>query len=80
MSATLYLLRQQPDRISPSLFRANDADIDIILLEQAASSAPALIEGAVVVGEGMVVDDSRRTVTYADLVERVFSSEHVIVL
>lgn len=80
MSATLYLLRQQPGRISPSLFRANDADIDIILLEQAASSAPALIEGAVVLGNGMVVDASRRTVTYADLVERVFSSEHVIVL
>jgi hypothetical protein len=80
MSATLYLLRQQPDRISRSLFRANDADIDIILLEQAASSAPAFIEGAVVVGEGMVVDDSRRTLTYVDLVERVFSSERVVVL
>jgi hypothetical protein len=74
MSATLYLLRQQPDRISRSLFRANDADIDIILLEQAASSAPAFIAGAV------VVDDSRRTLTYVDLVERVFSSERVVVL
>jgi hypothetical protein len=80
MSATLYLIRQQPDRISPSLFRANDAEIDIILLEQAVSSAPALVDGAVVVGEGMVVDDSHRTLTYADLVERVFSSQHVIVL
>ena len=42
MSATLYLLRQQPNSISPSLFRASDADIDIVFVGYAALIAPSL--------------------------------------
>jgi len=80
MSTTLYVLRQQPDHISPALFRASDADIDVILLEHAASIAPSFIEGAVVIGEGIAASSSRRALTYADLVEKIFSSKHVIVL
>jgi hypothetical protein len=81
MAATLYLLRQQPDHISPSLFRASDEEIDIVFIEQAAFMAPALLmEGAVVSGEGIEVGSSNRTLTYDDLVEKIFSSEHVIVL
>ena len=80
MAATLYILRQQPVHISPSLFRASDEEIDIVFIEQASSMAPALIEGAVVSGEGIEVGSSHRTLTYDDLVEKIFSSEHVIVL
>lgn len=77
---TLYLLRQQPDHISPALFHVHDLNIDIVFIERAASIASSSIEGAVVVDEKIVIDNSRQALTYDDLVERIFSSEHVIVL
>jgi len=80
MSATLYLLREQPDLISPSLFRASDADIDIVFVGNAASIAPSFVKGGVVIAEEMVAGGSHPTLTYDDLVEKIFSSEHVIVL
>jgi len=80
MSATLYLLREQPDLISPSLFRASDADIDIVFVGNAASIAPSFVKGVVVIAEGMAAGGSHPTLTYDDLVEKIFSSEHVIVL
>jgi len=58
MSATLYLLRRQPESISRSLFLGSDAEVDVVLVEQVASGSPS-------------VDD---------LVEKVFSSDHVIVI
>ena len=80
MSATLYLLRQQPDRISPSLFRASDADMDIVFIEHAALITPSSVKGVMVTAEEMVVSDSRPTLTYDDLVEKIFSSEHIVVI
>ena len=80
MSATLYLLRQQPNRISPSLFRESDADIDIVFLEHATLTTSSSVTGAMVSSEGMMVSDSRQTLRYEDLVEKIFSSEHIIVL
>ena len=80
MSATLYLLRQQPDSISPSLFRASDTDIDIVFIEHTASITPSSVKGAVVTAEGMLVSDSRQTMTYDNLIEKIFSSEHIIVM
>ena len=80
MSATLYLLRQQPDSISPSLFRASDTDIDIVFIEHTSSITPSSVKGVVVTAEGMSVSDSRQTMTYGDLIEKIFSSEHIIVM
>ena len=80
MSAPLYLLRQQPDRISPSLFRASDADMDIVFVEHAASLPPSSVKGVVVTAEGMMVSGSHQTLTYEDLVEKIFSSERIIVI
>jgi hypothetical protein len=80
MSATLYLLRQQPDLISSALFRASDVNIDIVFIEQATSIASSFIEGAVGISERIVIDSSRQALTYDDLVEKIFSSEHSIVL
>jgi len=77
MSATLYLLRQQPDRISPSLFRESDADMDIVFVEHAALSS---VKGITVSGKGVMMSDSRQTLRYEDLVEKIFSSKHIIVL
>ena len=80
MSATLYLLRQQPDRISPSLFRANDIDMDFVFVEHAASVTSSPVKGVLVTPAGMMVSDSRQTLTYDDLIEKIFASEHVIVI
>ena len=80
MSATLYLLRQQPDHISPSLFRASDTDMDIVFIEHTASITPSSVKGVVVIAEGILVSDSRETMTYGDLIEKIFSSEHIIVM
>ena len=80
MGTTLYLIRQDLDRISSSLFRASDADIDIVFIEQAASIIPSFVKGVVVGAEGIVVGRSHSTMTYDDLIEKIFSSEHVIVI
>lgn len=80
MSKTLYLLRQQPDSISPSLFRASDPDIDIVFLEQVTSITSSSVNRAVVSAEGMVVSDFRQMMTYDDLVGKIFSSEHIVVI
>jgi len=80
MSATLYLLRRQPAHISPSLFRESDADMDIVFVEPATLTTLSSVKGAIVSSEGVMVSDSRQTLRYDDLVEKIFSSEHVIVL
>jgi len=80
MNSTLYLLRQQTDRIPLSLFQLNDPDKDVVLLKDAVSFAPSS-------GNGIVLDiakehlgGSRQMLTYDDLVEKIFASPHVIVI
>jgi hypothetical protein len=80
MGVTLYLIRQRLDRISPSLFRMGDADIDVVYLEQATSVLSSGTEGSMVCGEGIAANSSRSILTYDDLVEKIFSSERVLVL
>ncbi len=80
MGTTLYLLRQSPDRISSSIFQANDLDKDIVFVEQAASTVPASVTDSVVVDEGMAGEQTYPTVTYDDLIDKIFSYEHVIVV
>ena len=80
MSATLYLLRQRPDRISPSLFRESDADTDIVFVEHATLTTRLSVKGATVSSEGVMVSDSYQTLRYDDLVDKIFSSEHIIVI
>jgi len=80
MSATLYLLRQQPDHISSALFRASDVHIDIVFIEQATSITSSFVEGSVFTDERKVIDNSRQALTYDDLVDKIFSAEHVIVI
>ena len=80
MSETLYLLRQQPERISPSLFRATDTDIEIVFIEHAVSISLSSVKGVVVATERMAVGLLHRTITYDDLIEKIFSSKHIIVV
>ena len=80
MGTTLYLIRQDPDRISSSLFQVSDVGIDIVFVEQASSTIPSSVKGVVVGAEGIVVGRSHPTMTYDDLIGKIFSSEHVIVI
>ena len=80
MSAALYLLRQQPDRISPSLFQSGDTDMDIVFIEKAAAMVPPPIKEVVTVGERVEGIGSHSTLTYEELVEKIFSSDRIIVL
>ncbi|MEP6890020.1 MAG: hypothetical protein ABI955_04915 [Nitrospirota bacterium] len=54
--------------------------MDIVFVERAASITPSSVKGVVVTAEGMVVGGSRQTLTYDDLVEKIFSAEHIIVI
>jgi hypothetical protein len=80
MGTTLYLIRQDLNRVSSSLFRVSDVDIDIVFVEQASSQIPSSVKGFVVGAEGIVIGRSHPTMTYDDLIEKIFSSEHVIVI
>jgi len=80
MGTTLYVLRQHPDRIPSSLFQASDTDIDIVFVEQASSIVPSSVKGIVVATEGMAVELSHPTMTYDDLIDKIFSSERIIVV
>jgi len=54
--------------------------MDLVFVEQAASMIPSSVKGPVVPTEGMVVGPSHPTMTYDDLIEKIFSSEHIIVV
>ena len=80
MGATLYILRQQHDRISPSLFHMTDTDIDIVLIDQVTPLTPSSEEGTKNGQDSAVVSGSPSILTFDDLIEKIFSSEHVVVL
>jgi hypothetical protein len=80
MSSTLYLLRQKPEQISQALFQASEADIDIVFLEETSSMIPSSIKRVVVIPERMIVGGPHQTLTYDDLVHKIFSSDHIVVL
>jgi hypothetical protein len=80
MGVTLYILRQQYGHTSPSLFDMSDAPIDVVFLEQSTPQTLLGVEG-VMVGEGSITArSSYQPLTYDDLVEKIFFSEHVVVL
>jgi hypothetical protein len=54
--------------------------MEVLFLEQAPSIVPSSMKGVVVAAEGMARSHSLPTMTYDDLIEKIFSSEHVIVV
>ena len=54
--------------------------MDIVFIEQTALVVPSSVKGIVVAPEGMVGESSHPTMTYDDFVEKIFSSEHIIVV
>lgn len=82
MGVTLYILRQQHHHhhISPSLFDMSDAHIDVVFMEQGTSLTHLGAEGVIAGGGSIATRSSRQALTYDDLVEKIFFSEHVVVL
>ena len=76
----LYVLRPSLDRIPSSIFRFGDVDTDIVFVERAASMVPSSVKGFVIAPEGMAVGGSHPTMTFDDLIDKIFSSEHIIVV
>ena len=58
----------------------SDANIDVIFMEQGTSLTHLGIEEVMVGGGSIMARSSRRALTYDDLVEKIFSSEHVVVV
>jgi hypothetical protein len=54
--------------------------MDIVFVEQAASMVPSFMKGFVVAAEGIAVGRSQLTITYEDLIEKIFSTEHIVVV
>ncbi len=79
MATTLYVLRQHPDRISSSIFQATDTNTDVVFVEQAISRTPSSGTGSVVATKETAIGLSYPIMTYDELIEKIFSSEHIIV-
>jgi len=79
MSTTLYILRQSPDHISSSIFQATDTNTDVVFVEQAISRTPCSVNGSVVATKETAIGLSHPMMTYDELIEKIFSSEHIIV-
>jgi hypothetical protein len=58
----------------------SDVNVDIVFIEQARSVASSFVEGDVDTGERTMIDGLGQALTYDDLVDKIFSSEHVVVL
>jgi hypothetical protein len=54
--------------------------MDIVFVERAALMIPSSVKGVVIAADGMVVGPSHPTMTYDELIEKIFSSEHIIVV
>lgn len=80
MTSTLYILRQQPDMISSALFQQGEADTEVVFIEQALTMPTSVINGSIVSGEKVVGGSSIPTITYDDLVMKIFSFDHIVVL
>ena len=80
MGITLYILRQQPGVISPALFRQGEADTEVVLIEGVAIMSSSLINGSLVPNEKVTEGDSIPISTYDDLIMKIFSFDHTVVL
>ncbi|MDF0642665.1 MAG: hypothetical protein P0111_01435 [Nitrospira sp.] len=79
MNSFLYLLRRPPDQIPDTLFRPSDAPADVVLLEAATSSVMSVPHGTVFsLKQDRAGDEG--TLTYDELVEKIFDSERVMVI
>jgi hypothetical protein len=54
--------------------------MDIVFMEQVSSILPSSVKGIVVATERLAVGFSHPPMTYDNLIEKIFSSEHILVI
>ena len=79
MNSFLYLLRRPPDQIPDALFQPSDALGDVVLLEAATSSVMSVPHG-IVLRLGQDRARYEGTLTYDELVKKIFDSQRVMVI
>lgn len=80
MKKLLYLLRRPLNSIPEALFLLRETDADIALLEESLSSLPVLSGPETVYAVDAPSESHIPRVSYEELVDRIFSAEHVIVI
>lgn len=80
MASTLYILRKQPSAISPTLFQPGEADMEVVFIERVPLIPPFFENGSFVSNKKVAVESSVPTITYDDLIMKIFSFEHIVVL
>ena len=77
MKKMLYLLRKPVDRVDPSLFLPSESQGDVVLLHQDAI-IPFPYEGGTVFSVSST--ESQNSLSYDDLVKKIFQSDRTIVI
>jgi hypothetical protein len=80
MTSTLYILRKQPGAISPTLFQPGEADMEVVFIERVPPIPPSLGNGSVVSEKKVAEGSAVPSITYDDLVMKIFSFDHIVVL
>lgn len=80
MPSTLYILRKQPDAISPTLFQPGDSNIEVVFVEQVPPMASSFGNGSFVSDKKVAGGSTIPVISYDDLVMKIFSCDHTIVL
>jgi hypothetical protein len=80
MASTLYILRKQPSAISPTLFQLGEADMEVVFIERVPLISPAFENGSFVSDKKVAGGSSVPTITYDDLIMKIFSFDHIVVL
>lgn len=77
MSKTLYLLRQPVEQVNRAMFLSSETEGDVVLFGEAASSELSHSKGQVF----SVEKNGRHPhISYDDLIEKLFQTEHAIVI
>jgi hypothetical protein len=54
--------------------------MDVVFVEQPVSRVPSSVNASVVTTEETAIEFSHPTMNYDELVEKIFSSEHIVVV
>jgi len=77
MSTTLYLLRQPADQIPASIFRASENEGEVVALDDTlVTSLSSSGKSVYTIGHSVV----GTSLTYEELIDRIFAHDHVIVI
>jgi hypothetical protein len=77
MNKTLYLLRKPIHQIDPAVFLASESQGDVVLLEESGGETFSYAGGAVF---SLTDDQGSHTLTYDDLVKKIFEHDHAMVI